>query len=716
MIPHAPHLRQHSNARPLSLPKYYAPEDKYHKRGPIPVQTWVTYPISVCGLRFKLVLPNLKAAYLTAISRFGRMRGALLILLTLLTLAFTIFALVRRFGSTHKKWPLEESPTLVFKREDLGRIWRWEIASGHHPSRRSIPQKLGINSVPDNPALPPRPASQSRFKTTTKGIGPKRVYLDIQSRPPSVAYPPRPVPGSVIDLDIILSHCDFSENKVSDLCARFDKPSNYRSMSEIGTHIPNLPFHPSKCSFPSLEILRVGGGLDNGNRVRRGRMDDWKYIYVEQPDSVPASLPSSDDISERKGIIRSEHEAYLDEGFTKSRHAAWEPPLDLPPPAKDHRYSPENFCDPEDPRIFHMYWTGPFTDKPYLAILSFLFTQNLGLHRPAQEGTDACTPQLWIWVNPGPAAALSGSATEELFEQLRSSPWAAPFLHPRFNHVIHFKIWNTAEQLDSIPETKTEWRSKKTIFKSGGVVAAASDDSMYNRTGSQSANLYDKLSVIMSDMARFILCHKYGGIYLDADTLFLRDWTEMWGWKGAFAYRWSFHPSYNTAVLRLRQRSALGHFILRTAVKNGFDFHPFEITKYLKEARLDNLLTRIPDAVFDSAWLNMEGYQRERPPQPFFTGFEQFFDTPAVDSGAPVALGYQGFFSGAYSYHFHNSWWMVVDPARNWPDLGPRFQNATGDEELEDRRDLDWSTVMKRSFEAYIRGEAPNMYGEYLTW
>jgi WD repeat and SOF domain-containing protein 1 len=56
-------------------------------------------------------------------------------------------------------------------------------------------------------------------------------------------------------------------------------------------------------------------------------------------------------------------------------------------------------------------------------------------------------------------------------------------------------------------------------------------------------------------------------------------------------------------------------------VKNGFDFHPFEVTKYLKQARMDSLLTRLPDAMFDGAWLNMEGYQRERPPQPYFTAY-----------------------------------------------------------------------------------------------
>jgi WD repeat and SOF domain-containing protein 1 len=34
----------------------------------------------------------------------------------------------------------------------------------------------------------------------------------------------------------------------------------------------------------------------------------------------------------------------------------------------------------------------------------------------------------------------------------------------------------------------------------------------------------------------------------------------------------------------------------------------------------------------------------------------------------------------------------------------------------DDKRDLDWSTVLKRTFEAYVRGERPNMYGEWLQW
>lgn len=103
--------------------------------------------------------------------------------------------------------------------------------------------------------------------------------------------------------------------------------------------------------------------------------------------------------------------------------------------------------------------------------------------------------------------------------------------------------------------------------------------------------------------------------------------------------------------------------------------------------------------------------------------------------------------------------WKPFDPARNFPDLGPRFKatediahaslrqakiksalaaqktgttagagNKKGgspsnaappviiEQKEPDKVDLDWSTVLKRTFEGYIRGERPNMYGEWIQW
>ena len=64
--------------------------------------------------------------------------------------------------------------------------------------------------------------------------------------------------------------------------------------------------------------------------------------------------------------------------------------------------------------------------------------------------------------------------------------------------------------------------------------------------------------------------------------------------------------------------------------------------------------------------------------------------------------------------------WTPFDPQRDFPDLGTRF--ISGDEYKntpippDEFGDLSWSAVLKRTFEAYIRGERPNMYGEWLQW
>ncbi|KAH8102530.1 hypothetical protein BXZ70DRAFT_890445 [Cristinia sonorae] len=696
----------------------------------------ITLPIpGVRTRRLRLMAPNPLRLLQASISRFGRTWGPIVLVFSLVATAYAVFALHNTFATEGKTWstpfPLGEPPTLVFRREDLQRIWEWEVAAGHYPSSQKIPEQIGLTKQLVNPALPAHRINSlpSRFRTPTVihtlGTGSSRVYLDIQSTPPDVAYPPRPVQGSIADMDIVMRHCDFSDNKYVRDC---------------------------------LEVLRLGGGLDAGKRVRRGKMDNWKYIYVENGEGEN-STESGPFVVPAAALKTQSDTVDANNGLYKKHGVDWEASLRLPspPPYISHIHLP-TVCDDENPRVFHMFWTGPFTDKPYLALLSFLFTQNIGLHLERPD-PNICRPQFWLWINPGPAAAVPNpSALSDMFDQLKNNPWASPFLHPRFKDVIQFKLWNTTDQLDNIDEIKDEWRSLGSLFNSGGwvenvpapieskadknatkiatdaaeeatdgeeVAPTSTEDDKLNRVGSKSPSSYDRLSVILSDMARFILTHRYGGIYLDADTLFLRDWEEIWGWRGAFAYRWSRLERYNTAVLKLNKRSALGSFLFRTALKNGMDFHPMTVARYTKDAHLEGLLLRLPDALFDSAWLNTEQFQIDRPPQPFFTSFGDFFETPVLDSAAPQALGFDGFFKGAYSYHFHNFWWQPFDPSRNYPDLGQRFEQ--GDSPLrhnrahpdlvsEDKRDLDWSTVLKRTFESYIRGERPNMYGEWLRW
>lgn len=111
--------------------------------------------------------------------------------------------------------------------------------------RYPVPDGVPLPATLYNPAVPasllrtpsaPEPAvgyqqkpSQPMARTNLIGTGPERYYLPIENRasPPwhrqnhqqgvddGAAYAPRPLPGSIADLDKILEKCDFSTNKVS---------------------------------------------------------------------------------------------------------------------------------------------------------------------------------------------------------------------------------------------------------------------------------------------------------------------------------------------------------------------------------------------------------------------------------------------------------------------------------------------------------------------
>ncbi|KAG8894536.1 hypothetical protein FRC01_012900, partial [Tulasnella sp. 417] len=405
------------------------------------------FSVPLPGLRRPITvpLPIPPAVWSYAVVKLGRKKASWLVWSLLFTLGWFLLLGIRKWehGS---KWNGDddgEEPTLVYGREDLRRIWQWEIDSGHYPSIRPIPYEIRMAVQPFNPAVPPlkdqrsSPLAQSTSAArhqgpSTIGVGSAREYFNITVQGPNLAYPPRVPPGSVADLDMLYEHCAFDTNKYVRDC---------------------------------LEVLRVGAGLDNGRHTRRGNTEHWNYIFREAPlssrEPIPKRKPLT--IKQKKMIKQGGSDAGL-----WSREVLEAPLTNLskPIPPTPH-VDIKTACDPNYPRIFHMFWAGPFNDKPYVAILSFLFTQNLGLHLDKPEAK-VCRPQFWMWINPGPAAAVPNpSAVGDMFRDLSNNPWASPFLHPRFKDVIQFKMWNTTEQLDSIPELKDEWRAwKDNLFNS----------------------------------------------------------------------------------------------------------------------------------------------------------------------------------------------------------------------------------------------------------
>lgn len=374
--------------------------------------------------------------------------------------------------------------TLILSELEIEKIWRWEIASGRYPSFK----KTGIiftslDNIPLPPPvievlmgsgdeqipiikqpLPPSPSSnkkkliidnplwagfgngrerggsvramvEGKVEMQMVGVGQERSYLQVRPRIPYSSwsgvelssYPKRPTMNSVLDLDAVMDHCDFSEGKYVRDC---------------------------------LEALRLNAGLEMG--VRRGDMRLWEMTYITLEDgrrrdysAVPFTLDMPTVLSSNnfKALLDAQLQRTLSQPTLYS--AATQVMSPTTPLA-------DQFCNPDYPRIFHVFWAGPFTDKPYTMALSFLYTQRLNLHLPTTTYVpNLCRPQLWIWINPGSASSLPSENAEEFMkEDLSKNPWAAPLLHHRFKDSIKFKLWNTTEQLDSHVEMKG-WRDMK---------------------------------------------------------------------------------------------------------------------------------------------------------------------------------------------------------------------------------------------------------------
>lgn len=108
--------------------------------------SWIR-PISLAipgvrSRRLRILVPNAGPFNRLHMARMRRKRGPLLVVVACLAVFLTVVIVSKGVG--HSDWNNQwqgvstgEPSTLVFKREHLQRIWKWEIASGHYPSSQS---------------------------------------------------------------------------------------------------------------------------------------------------------------------------------------------------------------------------------------------------------------------------------------------------------------------------------------------------------------------------------------------------------------------------------------------------------------------------------------------------------------------------------------------------------------------------------------------------
>lgn len=123
------------------LPSHSSAVEEKLERQHRSLNAW-TRPISLAipGVRtrrLRILVPN---AGPFRGGRMRRKRGPLLVALACLAVFLTVILVTKSFGRSDwsDQWQGNsnpEPPTLVFRRSDLQKIWKWEIASGHYPSR-----------------------------------------------------------------------------------------------------------------------------------------------------------------------------------------------------------------------------------------------------------------------------------------------------------------------------------------------------------------------------------------------------------------------------------------------------------------------------------------------------------------------------------------------------------------------------------------------------
>lgn len=95
--------------------------------------------VSIPGVRtrrLRIFIPNITV--LNSL-RVTRKRGPFLLVVACMAVVCTFMLVSKGLGGSDwgDQWQNGnpgEAPTLVFRREDLQRIWKWEVASGHYPS------------------------------------------------------------------------------------------------------------------------------------------------------------------------------------------------------------------------------------------------------------------------------------------------------------------------------------------------------------------------------------------------------------------------------------------------------------------------------------------------------------------------------------------------------------------------------------------------------
>ena len=232
--------------------------------------------------------------------------------------------------------------------------------------------------------------------------------------------------------------------------------------------------------------------------------------------------------------------------------------------------------------------------------------------------------------------------------------------HPNYIETMNLQT-RALQELRCRSAATMEVRSTEELTK---MSAASGNPLMRKCVRNLSGQLGHKIAY--SDLLRFVALYFFGGLYVDADTMFLRDMRDLHG--QSFAFKWDFSVTYyNTAIMGLPKGSPLVPQIIENAKEcSAKAFYPTTIHNYLNcTIGVCRGLKMMPSALFNPSqasqtnwhWQSNSGIGHDRD-----VGTDWFFDRPRL-------WDLDHFFPGAYTFHWHNRWMHPVHNESFFADL-----------------------------------------------
>jgi hypothetical protein len=263
---------------------------------------------------------------------------------------------------------------------------------------------------------------------------------------------------------------------------------------------------------------------------------------------------------------------------------------------------PGGGAEPAQRLLYHCYWSGVLGRHHELSLKSLLLTQS-----PPYE--------VWVW--------MPGEDLERNRDFVASYAGLAR---------LSFREYAPAVE------------ARGTVFERH---TALLTDELWPRSLGRTPR--SRRPTAISDGLRLLVLGKYGGVYFDLDTLFLRDLRALC--NVCFFYQWSNQPFGSNALSHFHAGAASIWALAKRSIRLG-TCHPAALLRFGELANLPGDVVVFPSFLFDPAWIahdtgtSINGYCNR---------FDDFFR-------ASGAVSLAEFFPGSYAYDWHNRWDQPIRP------------------------------------------------------